>query len=374
MTTWKSLPGIFPSGTPSPERLRILITNAFVDRYTGTEVVVRDLALELQRQGHEPVIYSPRLGVVAKEVRAAGIHCTDDLRSIPSPPDIIHGQHHAPVIEALLRFSRTPAIYVCHDASSPLDEPPCFPRILRYVAVDLRCRRRLENLAAISRDRISVIENAVDLTRFRPRLVLPAKPRKALVFSNSRRQYSVVRQASLRQGLTLDALGAGFKTDVHNPEVILPDYDLIFAKARCALEALCVGCAVVLCDFPGAGPLVTTANLEALRRMNFGRGTLTNPLESSWLASEIARYDPADAAEVSRRLRAEAGLPQAAVRWLNLYSDVIAEFCQRAPDPATEKRALESYLQWSETDHAQRHAGEWRKSRQSLFSENHSPL
>ena len=37
------------------------------------------------------------------------------------------------------------------------------------------------------------------------------------------------------------------------------DYDLVFAKARCALEAMAVGAAVVLCDTHGLGPMVTSA-------------------------------------------------------------------------------------------------------------------
>ncbi|HZQ70043.1 MAG TPA: hypothetical protein VFA68_16070 [Terriglobales bacterium] len=158
------------------------------------------------------------------------------------------------------------------------------------------------------------------------------------------------------QGLMLAAVGAGFKTEVSHPESILHNYDLVFAKARCALEALCVGCAVILCDFPGSGPMVMTANLDHLRRMNFGRGVLTGPLDSALLASEIARYDARDAFEVSRRLRAQAGLEHATTRWLHLYSDVIAEMSRLAPDPQGEQRALESYLRWRESNQSQRQA------------------
>jgi chromosome segregation ATPase len=43
------------------------------------------------------------------------------------------------------------------------------------------------------------------------------------------------------------------------------------------------------------------------------------------LAGEIARYDAADAAEVSRRARAAAGLQAALDEWVSLYREVIAE-------------------------------------------------
>jgi Glycosyltransferase Family 4 len=332
--------------------LRILITNAFLESYTGTEVAVRDMALELKRHGHDPVIYSPRLGAIAREVANAGIVTTDDIRSVATPPDIIHGQHHAQVIEALLQFPDTPAIYVCHDATSPLDTPFAFPRILRWVAVDLPCRKRIEATAGISPQRIEVIENAVDLNRFQARPDLPAVPKRALAFSNSRRQVPAVRRACWDTGLEVSALGIGTKTAVPNPQSILPQYDIVFAKARCALEAMAVGCAVVLCDFAGVGPMVTSANFEQLRRMNFGQAALLNPLHPSFVAREIVRYDPEDAAEVHRRARNEAGLDAAVRRWTSLYADVVAEFrsCPRESSSAyaAEFHALAEYLRaWS---------------------------
>ena len=51
---------------------------------------------------------------------------------------------------------------------------------------------------------------------------------------------------------------------------MLGQYDIVFAKARCALEALAVGNAVVLCDTVGVGPMVTTGEVDRLRRLNFG--------------------------------------------------------------------------------------------------------
>jgi hypothetical protein len=84
------------------------------------------------------------------------------------------------------------------------------------------------------------------------------------------------------------------------PEGLLPHYDLVFAKGRCALEALAVGAAVVLCDASGLGPLVTAAELDGLRARNFGvrcpRARSTR--RACW---PRCRYDPTDAAEVARR-------------------------------------------------------------------------
>src|SRR5262249_43021924 len=152
--------------TASRLQLRILITNAYLDVYAGTQVTVRDLAFELRRQGHEPLIYSPKLGAVAEEIRNSGILVTDQLSTLATASDIIHGQHY-PAIEALLLYPSTPAIYLCHSSFGGYTEALFFfPRVLRYVAVDEPCRNRIESVSGIPHERITVMWNAVDLQRF----------------------------------------------------------------------------------------------------------------------------------------------------------------------------------------------------------------
>jgi len=108
-----------------------------------------------------------------------------------------------------------------------------------------------------------------------------------------------------------------------------------------------VGAAVVLCDQAGAGPLVTTGELDRLRPLNFGIRTLRNPVTADYLASQIERYDPADAAEVSRRLRAVVGIEEAVDRMTGLYEEVLAEHREKGSPPAGEEsRAAGAYLRW----------------------------
>ena len=274
-----------------------------------------------------------------------------DLENLSTQPEVIHGHHHAQVIEALLHFPAVPALYVCHSGDADIDEPFYFPRIFRYVAVDNRCRARLEGTPGIPTQRIEVVLNAVDLRRFQTRGALPTRPRRALIFSNyaSRSTHlPAVRKACRRLGLEFDVLGALAGTGVANPETVLPRYDLVFAKARCALEAMATGSAVVLCDFAGAGPMVTTENFDHLRGWNFGAGVLENPLRPEYITAEIEQYDPADAARVQERVREQAGLQAAAQRWAGLYAEVVEEFERSEPDREGELKAVAIYLRkWS---------------------------
>jgi hypothetical protein len=330
--------------------LRILLTNRSLDQRAGSELYLFELATRLLARGHSPVVYSPCLGRVAAALRNATVPVVDDLGAIGEPPDVIHGQHHLAAMTALLHFPAVPALFVCHGWQPWEETPPRFPRIRRYVAVDFTTRERLVSEAGIPPERVEVVLNFVDLERFQPRPPLPAKPRRALVFSNQASEQTflpAVREACARFGIAVDTAGIAAGNPTECPEERLPGYDLIFAKGRAALEGMAVGAAVVLCDQAGAGPLVTSGELDRLRPLNFGIRTLRNPVTPDVLASQIERYDPADAAEVSRRIRATAGIEGAVDRMVDLYGDVLAEHRAAENPPAEEEgRAVSAYLRW----------------------------
>jgi hypothetical protein len=330
--------------------LTVLITNWTLAERGGSVLYTRDLALELLAQGHRPVVFSPEPGDVANELRAATVPVIDDLAALAHAPDVIHGNHHPELMLALLRFPEVPALHVCHAWATWDAAPPQFPRIQRYVAVDDTCRDWLICEQGIAPEQTQVVYNAVDLGRFEMRPPLPARPRRALVFSNNDSEHSylaAVRQACTRAGLSLDVVGAGAGNCCARPEAILGNYDLVFAKARCALEALAVGAAVVLCDSLGCGPLVTRQNWETLRRLNFGRRALRTPVHPDTLMRVIAGYDAADAAEVCQAIRGCAGLDRAVARLVEAYRALIAVPRQTGPvESAAEWAATTAYLQW----------------------------
>src|SRR3954453_20960940 len=94
--------------------MRVLLTNNTLAGRAGSELYLRDVAVELMRRGHRPVAYSTELGDVAAEMEGATVAGGRSLDSMGEPPDIIHGQHHYETLTALLRFPQTPAISYCH--------------------------------------------------------------------------------------------------------------------------------------------------------------------------------------------------------------------------------------------------------------------
>ena len=330
--------------------MRVLITNTSVAGWTGTEMYVRDLALGLLRRGHRPVVYSPRLGELARRLRAATVPVVDDLRHVAAAPDLIHGQHNLETAAAVLNFPGVPAVSFCHGWTFWVDAPPVLPRVRRYVAVDETCLDRLVCECGVPPERTRLVLNSVDLERFRPRAPLPEEPRRALVFSNYADPFThmhAVRDACARAGVALDVVGSAAGTATDSPESKLGGYDLVFAKGRSALEALAVGAAVVLCDAAGSGPLVTAAEFERLRRLNFGIRALQSPLTAEAIAAQVARYDAADAARVSQLVRASAGLEGMLDEIISLYEEVLEEHAAEPPcDPSEELRATSAYLCW----------------------------
>src|SRR5258708_23860059 len=97
--------------------LRVLITNNTLAVRAGTELYVRDTAMELLKRGHSPIAYSTILGEVARELQAAKIPVVDDLNDLAVVPDLIHGQQHMELMTALLHFPRVPAIQFIHNSS-----------------------------------------------------------------------------------------------------------------------------------------------------------------------------------------------------------------------------------------------------------------
>jgi glycosyltransferase involved in cell wall biosynthesis len=338
----------------SVKPFRVLLTNVTLATRTGTETALRDLALGLKAAGHEPMVYSPELGEIAEEIRSEGIPTFSRLPDVPVEPDIdiVHGNHHVETVEAVLRFPQARALFVCHDRRAHMSVPPRMGRILRYVAVDYHCLERLTDQYGIPEHLTRVIYNAVDTRRFVPRPPLPRSPRRALIFSNYAGPgpyVDAVRDACARLNLPLDVIGSGIGNSSSVPEQILCQYDLVFAKARCALEAMAVGAAVVLADTSGLGRLVTSAEVAELRRWNFGARLLRDTLEADAVARQVLRYDADDAAAVSRYIRDRADVPGAVGRYLDLYEELMNE--PVAVDASS--RELEEYLRHTAASMAQ---------------------
>lgn len=332
-----------------PEAPRVLIATTGLTGGGGTDLYARDLAMALLRLGWLPVVYSTRLGAIADELRRATIPVIRSLDDCGAQPDIIHGQHTVETLAALSRFPNVPAIFICHDALTWHSIPPLSPRIRAYVAVDRNCRDRMMFEHGIPEESIRVMTNSVDLRRFARRAPLPPAPRRAVVFSNAAREntwVAPIRDACRQRGIELDVIGEGSGRFEAHPEEALRQYDVVFGKARCALEAMALGASVIVCDHAGMAGMVTTRNRAQLQQLNFGARTLQYPITVERTLEALLQYDPADAAAVCESIRNTADSDVRAAELAALYEEVLSrpEDVSASDDLRAMSRSLERLL------------------------------
>ena len=329
----------------------ILIANCVLAGRSGTEMYTHDLARQLIQMGDRPIIYSTQTGLLAEVLRKQSIPVIDSLDQLAEAPDLIQGHHLLETLTSLLHFPNSPAIFVCHDAYTWHSHAPAFPRIYRHVAVDRACYDRINLSGKIPSERIHLIQNGVNLDRFHRRDDLPTQPKRALLFSNyaTKANRMVIESACKSVGIQLDAIGSKFNGEQARPEDILPGYDLVFAKGRCAWEALASGCAVMICDRDACGELVTTHQLDYQAECNFGRRLLNRELSHQNILRELQKYDATDAKQVTNQVRKRSDLTRIACVLGDLYDQVILEHAEKLHSEKLHSETVHSATERSET-------------------------
>ena len=326
------------------DRLTILFTNIWLKSYGGSEVVVRDIAIGAMRRGHRPIVYTPAAGDFAQELRSKGVAVIEDLRMLAEAPDIIHAHHAIPCAEAIIRFPGVPAINVCQAFEYWVEAPVHFPQIGAYVAIDEACRDRLVHAGGIDPARVVVLRNSVDLRRVPPRpRPRPDRPQRALAFGKAA-AVTEIRSACEALSIDFEAIGQAAGRVTSHPEAELVGFDLVFASARAALEALCCGCAVIVCDSRGMAGLVTSDNFDDLRERNFGLRSLTTPVGVDALVENIRRYDREDTAAVGARARIEADLEKLLDDFENLYAEILTGWRRPSITTGAHEAAVARFL------------------------------
>jgi len=309
--------------------MNILLTNYCLDSGTGTEMFLYDLCQELTVRGHQCAIYTTRQGPLANEFRAAGISVIDRFSALPWTPDVLHCHHSMEALEAISCFKNVPALYLCHDATVWFDQAPPAFCLERWLAVSKIVRTRVERDTGLPASQIGLAFNAVNTRRFscEPQLRPENLPRKALIFHSnltSNAYIEMIGRACRDLGIQLDEAGHGGSRVIKAPEVELPQYDLVFATGRCAIEALACGCAVILAGGEGLGPLVRSGNIDSLREANFGQTLLSYHVGSEWIKGEIFSICRQDVAEVALLIRRRSSLEKLADYMLSEYKAICA--------------------------------------------------
>lgn len=310
--------------------MNILITNIELSKPTGTVTYVSDLAVALQLRGHNVEVFTYRIGSIGLLLKKQGINVVTRLNKLTNSPDIIHGHHHPTTFEVIQKFKNAPAIFFLHDRTSPLDHPPKSRQILKYVAVDYNCVERFYD-EEIDDVYTTVIHNWVNTNKFKLRKSFSHLPQRALLFSNyatKNNYYKSIDEACTLTGIKLDVLGSGMNTEINNPEGILLKYDLVFGKAKSAIEALSTGASVIVCDFMGLGTMVNQSNIGYMIKYNFGMKTLTRSFDVNSIVDEIKKFDSNQNKLNAITIRKSAAFEKVIPSIIDLYTNTIKEYAE----------------------------------------------
>ncbi len=319
--------------------LRILFATNSLGVRAGSELLILDLAIEFRRRGHRPVVYSSTHGAVAEALRQACIPVLSDLDALGEKPDIIHGQHHIEAMTAMLHFPEAPAVYACLGWLPWEARPPQFLNIRKYIAVGALTRESIVTTCGIAPDEVAIVSNFVDLQKFQLKPRFSDKPKSALIFDNNVAVNSgyaeTVRLACQRAGIErIGIVGAAANRQVDEPQKILAEYDIVFAVGRSALEAMSVGCSVILASPLGAYGMIAPDNVDSMFG-KFGLTSLDNArLDTNFLQAEIVKHSASNALAVAQRIREKADLRDAADRYEAIYREAIAGWAELPPSEA----------------------------------------
>ena len=159
---------------------------------------------------------------------------------------------HFPCSKPLDVFPAAPAISICHDATDLVERagrPAVGPGACRGRSCLSRQDRGPDWLIWRSASRSCTTPWTSTLSN--PARPCRGRPKRALVLAKRSSQLDAVRAAcAQREGAGVDIFGPAVGSEVDDLPARLSEYDLVFASARAALEAMAVGCAVIVVRRP----------------------------------------------------------------------------------------------------------------------------
>jgi len=327
--------------------MKILMTNHRLQSLGGTELFVAEIAESLIARGHDVCVFSTAIGdPIAARLTSLQIPFVTDPKACPFQPDLIHGQHHLETITALCAWPACPAIYFLHGATPWEEAPPKHPRILAYLGTSPRFGWYIAETCDVPESSVIVAPNFFDSRRFTRVRPLNTSTGRALVFHNTMPPdgpaFRALRAACDTVGLKLETLGHAFGKTSPTPETLLPDYDVVFAAGRSAIEAMACGCAVIPISAEQSADWICPDNFADLSMRNFTAEVAAPPIDTKHIINELRRIDSQQTHAVTQIIRQEASIDRTTDILIQAYTAALGT--PLAPNPGDEVSALSRYL------------------------------
>lgn len=257
----------------------------------GSESYLITVGEQLDRLGHEVVVYAPEPGGGVAVARERGLTVIDEAE-LPEDLDAALVQDPGVSFQLADRCPGVPQLFVAHSEIFDLQAPPQLDGAVGAVVAlndrvaDRMCRYAIET-------EVLRLRQPIDTERFTPRGALPDVPRTALLLSNTPNadRVAMLESACAAAEVDLTRLGgaAGQTADVR---FALAAADIVIGYGRSILEAMACGRAAYVYDWNGGDGWVTKESYPVIEADGFAGRSGRRVIDLAGLSEDLRRYSP----------------------------------------------------------------------------------
>jgi len=255
----------------------------------GSESYLLTVAEQLDRLGHEAVVFTSEPGDGTKVARERGVEVVEESE--------LSGGFDAALVQDVgvayllaYLYPATPRLFVAHSSKFDLQAPPQLDGMVgAVVALNDRVARRMRSFS--TQVEVVRMRQPIDIERFSPRGPLPRAPRRALFFSNNPNadRLTMIEGACAEVGVELLRLGgpSGHTTDT---APALAGAEIVIGYGRSILEGMACGRAAYVYDWKGGDGWVTTESYAAIESDGFAGGATGEIADRATLVRHLREY------------------------------------------------------------------------------------
>lgn len=255
----------------------------------GSESYLLTVAEQLDRLGHEAVVFTSELGDGVEVARERGVEVVDESElSDDFDAALVQDVGVAYLLADL--YPATPRLFVAHSSKFDLQAPPQLDGVVgAVVALNDRVARRMRSFATAVE--VVRMRQPIDIERFSPRGPLPETPRRALLFSNNPNadRVAMIEGACAEVGVELLRLG-GPSGHTADTAPALAGAEIVIGYGRSILEGMACGRAAYVYDWKGGDGWVTAESYAAIESDGFAGGATGEVADRATLVRHLREY------------------------------------------------------------------------------------
>lgn len=258
----------------------------------GTETFCLTVARELQRRGHQVVLFADSLGPYADWATEMGAEIARGADQLPFACDVVLANDAITARLLAVRYPDTRLVYCIHGTIFEIQQPPLEPGLID--AIIAPSQRFAEFARSFALDVPVVrVRQPIDTEWLVPTVPPRRQPRRALLLSNSLTEgarRNALFETWKRRGIEVVQLGHG--GSVLDVRPAISDSDIVVGRGRAAMEGMACGKAVYVFDAGGGDGWITPETYPAIEADNFAGMATDVPVDRHRLAADLDDYDP----------------------------------------------------------------------------------